>query len=39
MVMKIRVQHRLPGLAVAAALAFVPFAASAQNAPVMGGGM
>jgi LTXXQ motif family protein len=39
MVMKIQVLRPLPGLAVAAALAFVPLAASAQNAPTTGGGM
>ncbi len=37
--MKIRVRGRLPGLAIAAALALSPLAASAQNGPVMGGGM
>jgi hypothetical protein len=39
MVMKIQVLRPLPGLAVAAALAFVPLAASAQNARTTGGGM
>ena len=37
--MKIRVRHHLPSLAIAAALALLPLAASAQNGPVMGGGM
>jgi LTXXQ motif family protein len=39
MVMKIRELLPLPGLAVTAALAFVPLVAFAQNAPMMGGGM
>jgi hypothetical protein len=39
MVMKLRVRHRLPGLAVTVALAFVPLVAFAQNAPMMSGGM
>lgn len=37
--MKNQVLHSLPGLAVAAALALMPLGASAQNAPMMGGGM
>jgi hypothetical protein len=37
--MKVRVSHPLPGVCVAVALAFAPLAASAQNAPMMGGGM
>jgi hypothetical protein len=37
--MKNQVLHPLPGLAVAAALALMPIAASAQNAPMMSGGM
>jgi LTXXQ motif family protein len=37
MVMKRRVSRPLPTLSVAAALAFFPFASSAQNAPMMGG--
>jgi hypothetical protein len=39
LVMKVRVSHLLSGLSVAAILAFTPLAASAQNAPMMGGGM
>ena len=37
--MTVRVSHLLSGLSVAAILAFAPLAASAQNAPMMGGGM
>jgi hypothetical protein len=37
MVMKRRVSRPLPTLSIAAALAFFPFASSAQNAPMMGG--
>jgi LTXXQ motif family protein len=37
-VMKIRVQYPLPGLAIAAALALLPLAAPAQDAPMMTGG-
>jgi hypothetical protein len=39
MVMNIQVLRPLPGVTVAAALALMPLAASAQNAPMMGGGM
>jgi hypothetical protein len=39
LVMTVRVSHLLSGLSVAAILAFTPLAASAQNAPMMGGGM
>jgi Spy/CpxP family protein refolding chaperone len=37
--MKARVSNPFFGLSVAAVLAFAPLAASAQNAPMMGGGM
>ncbi|MGB6326270.1 MAG: Spy/CpxP family protein refolding chaperone [Methylocella sp.] len=37
--MKVQVSRHLSGLCVAAALAFAPLAASAQNAPTTGGGM
>jgi LTXXQ motif family protein len=39
MAMKNQVLHSLPGLMLTAALALMPLAASAQNAPMMGGGM
>jgi LTXXQ motif family protein len=39
MVMKLRVLHFLPSLSVAAALALAPLPSSAQNVPMMGGGM
>jgi len=37
--MRIRVLRPLPGVCIALALAFVPLAASAQNAPMMPGGV
>ncbi|HUZ90350.1 MAG TPA: Spy/CpxP family protein refolding chaperone [Methylocella sp.] len=37
--MTVRVSYLLSGLAVAGVLAFAPLAESAQNAPMMGGGM
>jgi LTXXQ motif family protein len=37
--MKIRISHPLSCLSIAAVLAFVPLAVSAQNAPMMGGEM